>query len=91
MIEYNIEYWVVEEPDGGGMRSVPIAKFMHESDAILMVKANKSNWPRSHRKETVKFRAFENYVEYLDSTNKEKIKNAALAKLSTVEREALGL
>ena len=91
MIEQKLEYWLVEEPDGGGMHSLPVAKFLHESDALLFVNAYGKSWPKSHRKVVESVHIFENYVEFLDSKDREKVKKLALEKLSPIEREVLGL
>ena len=83
-----IDCYEVREIGGGGQSEKTVALFKEEKDAMLLA-GTFGGYGRYHRKQ-MSIKVFENMTEYLDD-RKAALRAQALAKLSTAEREALGV
>lgn len=95
MKQVNCQYFEVTCSDGGGMHSIVVAKFTKYSDAALVAArlTKEKKWPyTAHTKpKVVEINMFESADEYSTAIDTISIRKAALAKLTDVERKALGI
>lgn len=88
MKQYEIDCYEVTESDGGGMHSNHVAYVSNKELADKMV-AKSKNW-RSSNKYTKLITIFDT-MEEVEANSKANLRKSALAKLSSLEKEALGL
>ena len=88
MKQFEMDCYEVTETDGGGMRSNHVAFVSSLTLANDMV-AKSKGW-RSHSKYTKLITIFDT-LEEIESNSKEALRKSALAKLTNLEIQALGL
>lgn len=88
MKQFEIDCYEVTESDGGGMHSNHVAFVGSKALADEMV-AKSKGW-RSHNKYKKLITIFDT-MEEIDANSKSNLRKSALAKLTNLEKEALGL
>ncbi len=88
MKTYDIDCFVVECPDDGGMHNIQVGLFSTKSVADEYAKAKSKNWPHSVKKYNKSFVVFDT-LEDVEEYSNEKLVESALAKLTAAEKKAL--
>lgn len=90
MKTFEFEYYSVDECDGGGMRSTPFAFFTNYADAALLAKQLGPYYSANSTLVRKRFTIMESVDEY-QAYHLDKMRQAALNKLTMEERKLLGL
>lgn len=88
MKQFKMDCFEVLEADGGGMYDKHVCFVNSLVLADLMVAKSKSF--RRHRRHMQTYTIFDT-IEEVEANSKENLRKSGLAKLSTAEKEALGL
>lgn len=88
MKQYEVDCWEVTEADGGGMHSNHVA-YVSTKELAEQMEAKSKGW-RSISKYTKLITIFDT-MEEIEANSKANLRKSALAKLTNLEKEALGL
>jgi threonine synthase len=90
MKTYDIDCYVVECPDGGGMYNIRVGLFSTKVVADEYAKLKGKSWPHSVKEYKESFIVFDT-IQDVETYSKEKLVKSALAKLTAAEKKALGV